>query len=80
MESDSRLFDRLADINESIRAISVAIEMASVICMRQLKPDGGSAARSKRDLNELSGGYFLYILANVNLVGTYNKALPKMIA
>jgi hypothetical protein len=26
------------------------------------------------------GGYFLYILANMNPVGTYNKALPKMIA
>jgi hypothetical protein len=26
------------------------------------------------------GGYFLYILAQVNPVGTYNKALPKMIA
>ena len=25
-------------------------------------------------------GYFLYILANMNPVGTYNKALPKMIA
>lgn len=25
-------------------------------------------------------GYFLYVLANMNPVGTYNKALPKMIA
>jgi hypothetical protein len=25
-------------------------------------------------------GYFLYILANMNPVATYNRALPKMIA